>query len=971
MKINKTIHGFTLTRQETIDEVGGIACEFSHNKTGAKLIYIQNDDDNKVFSIGFRTPSNNSTGVAHILEHSVLCGSRKYPLKEPFVELVKGSMNTFLNAMTYPDKTVYPVASTNAADFKNLMDVYLDAVFFPQIYDKPEIFAQEGWHYHIEKPEDAIIYNGVVYNEMKGVFSSPDSVLENKLANALYPDTIYGQESGGDPEFIPDLTYEAFQNFHKTLYHPSNAYIYLYGNGAMAEHLAYIDAEYLSKFDAHPVDSAITTQKAFGSMAQSRFPYPLPKGEETANKDYLSLGFVLQENMSYEEALAFDILCHVLMNNNASPLKKALLDLGICQDVDYSFVASLKQPLFSLTLKNTDEKHKELFLTTVRDTLHNLADEGIDKKAIEAAININEFALVEGEYGTTPKGLIYNLEIYDTWLYGGDPLSRLKYKQAFIQLRKDVAQGKLEGMIQSCFLDNQHQALVSIYPDVNYGDKKDAVVAEKLNAYKESLDDAGLASLIDDNLKLLAYQQSEDSPEDLAKIPKLSLSDIDVQARLIDRREEEFMGCPLLYYPESTGGIVNLKLFFDSSVIPQEDLQYLSLLNKYLASVDTVDYDNKELSQAIDTYTGGISTSLDTYDVLDEEGYRSLLRIKGKTLTYQLDRFFELIESVMLRSTFDNKTLMKDILSEIRMAKENQFLTAGHVVSIQRLQSYYSQVSRMVEEIGGLEFYHFLADIDTNFDLQFDVLSQKLGSILKKVIGRDNLTISLACDADIKEQVLSKLAELIEKLPDQKQEYQSYHFELTAKNEGFMTAGGVQFVSKGQKFEDSNMDYNGSMLVLKSIISMDYLWNRIRVLGGAYGAFFAIGRSRDIIMSSYRDPNLTQTLEAYDDAWQYVENLDISRRELEKYIIGTISSKDVPLSAAIKADIGDSMYFNHLTQTAVQQERDEILGTTLNDIKSFAPLLKEVMDKNCLCALGNEETIKKAESVFGEVKYIK
>lgn len=972
MKVHDNHHGFTLLREENIEEVNGVARFFEHDKTGARLIYISNDDDNKVFHIGFRTPSDNSTGVAHIMEHSVLCGSRKYPVKEPFVELAKGSMNTFLNAMTYPDKTVYPIASTNDKDFMNLMDVYLDAVFYPDIYNTPHIFHQEGWHYHLENKEDPITYNGVVYNEMKGVYSSPEEVLQRKIFQTLYPDSIYGEESGGYPENIPDLTFEDFAAFHKKLYHPSNSYIYLYGDGDMDAHLKYLDEAYLSQFDRADIDSEIPIQVPFEEMAVASDSYPIPSDEDQKNKDYLSLSYVLENEPTFEDILAFDVLGHILLGANSAPLKKVLLDLNICKEVDYAYSSSMKQPYFSIVLKHTDEKYKELFIETVEKTLEDLVKNGLDKRSVEAGININEFMLIEGEYGSYPKGLMYGLEMFDTWLYGGDPLSHLKYRDAISKLRMSSENRGFEALIARYLLGNPHQAFVSIHPDSSLAEKKEKALSDKLEAYKKSLSPEELDDLVVDTQALLERQNTEDSPEALESIPKLSLDEINKKARKVVLYEEEFKGHKLLYHPGYTGGIAYVKFYFDTHTVPQEDLKYLSLVNKIIGRVSTEDYDYERLNQEIEISTGGISSSVETYDNIKESGrYESKFAIKGKAVVANVKRLLELIESTILRSRFDERHLIEDIVGEIRMNKENQFLMGGHTVSVQRLQSYYSQSARMFEELGGVEFYQFLADLDDHFDERWEELSAKLKEVANTIFNKKGMIISITGDKDLKEPVLEAVGSFLENLPDRDLETYRYHFDLEVKDEGFMTAAKIQYVSKGFNIRDLGYTYNGSMLVLKSILAMDYLWNRIRVQGGAYGAHFGINRAGELYFASFRDPNLSKTLDAYNEAFEYVENLDVSRREMEKYIIGTISSKDVPLSTALKADSADTMYFNKTTQEDLQKERDEILGTTNESLRGTAAMIREAMDKNVLCVIGSEEAVRAAEDEFKEIKYIK
>ena len=972
MKINDCVHGFILKREEEIQEVNGVARVFEHEKTGARLVYISNDDNNKVFHIGFRTPSAHSTGVAHILEHSVLCGSRKYPVKEPFVELAKGSLNTFLNAMTYPDKTVYPIASTNAKDFMNLMDVYLDAVFYPDIYKVPYIFYQEGWHYHLEEREDPITYNGVVYNEMKGVFSSPEEILQHNIFETLYPDTIYGKESGGDPDVIPELSYEDFLNFHKKFYHPSNAYIYLYGDGDVETHLAYLNDEYLSHFDREEIDSAIDTQKPFLELREAAYDYPVTGEDDFDEKDYLSLSYVLENEPTFEDIMAFEILGHILLGSNAAPLKKALLDLDICKEVDYAYSSAMKQPYFSIVLKHTDIKYKDLFLKTVKETLERLVKDGLDAKSIDAGISINEFSLIEGEYGAYPKGLMYGLEMFDTWLYGGDPLSHLKYRDAIEKLRASSKNRGFEALIARYLLFNDHKALVSLHPDSKMAERKEKALADKLAAYKASLSDEALDALVRETQLLLKRQNTEDTPEALKTIPKLSLSEIDKKARIPEMSVETYHDSPLLFHPGHTGGIAYLKLFFDTRVLPREDLKYLSLLNKIIGRISTEDYDYERLNQEIEIHTGGISSSVETYDNVKELGnYEGKFIIRGKAVADKIPDMVALMSSVILKTRFDEKNLIHDIIGEVRMAKENQFLMGGHTMSVQRMQSYYSQSARMFEELGGLEFYRFIADLDDHFDERWEVLSEKLKTVATTIFNRKYLVISVTGDDDLKAPVLRALGGLYNQLDDGAVPFYDYQFDLEALNEGFMTAAKIQYVSKGYNIRQLGYAYSGSLLVLKSVLAMDYLWNRVRVQGGAYGAFFGINRSGDLYMASYRDPNLRKTIEAYNEACRYIETMDVSKRELEKYIIGTISSKDVPLSAALMADAADTMYFNRTTVEDVQRERDEILGTTLETLKASAQMVREVMDKNLVCVIGSEESVREAKDCFGEIKYIK
>lgn len=972
MKINENYSGFILLREEYIDEVSGTARFFRHEKTGAQLVYISNTDDNKVFQVGFRTPSHNSTGVAHILEHSVLCGSAKYPVKEPFVELAKGSLNTFLNAMTYPDKTVYPIASTNDTDFMNLMDVYLDAVFNPSIYDIKEIFMQEGWHYHLEKPEDALTYNGVVYNEMKGVYSSPEEILQNELMKALYPDTIYGCESGGHPDHIPDLDYQAFLDFHRTFYHPSNAYIYFYGDGDVEAHLAYLQENYLAAYEALAIDSAIAIQAAPESHEAATVGYPVVAGDPVADKDYLAIGYVMESAVDFADLLAMDVLGHILMGSNSAPLKKALLDLKLCKDVDYSFTTSIQQPFFQIVLKETDRSQRQLVLTTIRETLEGLVEKGLDPKDVEAGINSAEFTLKEGEFGIYPRGLIYGLEMMDTWLYGEDPFTHLKYTKAIALLRESSSHRGFEGMIDRYLLCNPHWAAVAITPDPVLAEKAARDLAQKLSDYKASLDEPALEGLMEATQALQARQNREDTPEELATIPKLTLDEIGKEARRIPLEEEEYEGVKVLWHPGDTHGIVYLKFCFDLHTVPQEDLVFLSLVNKFLGRLATENYSEEALNQAIEIHTGGIATSIETFDNTKVPGaYDAKFIIKGKAVTQNVGKLAALMEEISLRTRFDDERSIGDILGEVKMARKEKILTAGHVVSTQRLQSYYSQSAALFERVGGLAFYDFLVDLDAQLDQRSEALQAKLKEVFSRIFNRAQVMMTLTSSPEDHDAALKAAGQYLSALEDREPELYDYHFPLEVKNEGFKTMAKIQYVSKGFNIRSLGYDYSGGLMVLKSILSMDYLWNRVRVQGGAYGASFGVSRSGDLHFASYRDPNLGKTLEVYDQAWEYIDGLDLTQRELEKYIIGTISGKDTPLSAALLGDAADTMYFNHTTAADLQRERDEILSATVGGLKQNAQMVREAMEKNILCVIGGEEAVEAEAQRFKEVKGIK
>lgn len=968
-KLNQTYHGFTLKQQEYLDSVQGTAYYFVYGKTQTPLLYIANDDHNKVFHIAFRTPSNNSTGVAHINEHTVLCGSRKYPLKEPFVELIKGSLNTFLNAMTYPDKTVYPVASTNDKDFMNLMDVYLDAVFYPNIYQKEEIFKQEGWHYHLEKPEDPITYNGVVYNEMKGVYSSPEEVLHNELLKQLYPDSIYGKESGGYPDNIPDLAYQDFLDFHSRFYHPSNAFIYLYGDGDMDAHLAYLDAEYLSHFEYKEIDSRIRLQRPLTAMRHATATYPFSGEKDLKQKDYLTIGWVL--NDLGDDWLAFDILTNVLLGDNSYPLKKALLDLDISDDISYSYTTSMEQPYFAISFKNTDHTKEELIGATIEKTLTDLVKNGIDPKNLEAGINSAAFTIKEQDFGSYPKGLMFGLELMDTWLYGGDPLDHLRYDDALDRIHQMQKNRGFEDLIQRLLLNNHHAATVSITPDPELSAKKETALSQQLADYKDQLSDNEIKTLVDQTQTLLAYQSSPDTNEALETIPKLSLDDLGKAAREIPFARGTMDQHLVLWHPAETAGIVYVKLMFDVRTIAQEDLPVLGLLNKLLFNVNTKSYDVETLNREIQIKTGGISSSIESFDHTVRAGdYRPVLTISGKVLQEHLPDLMALMIEGITASLFDNRKIIGDIIQEQHMAAESKFLSAGNTVAVQRLQSYYSQSAALYQKVGGVDFGRYLARLDKALEDQFETLAADLNRVAYQVFNRNHMTISITCEPSIQNRVYHQVKTAMDTLPQKAVSLHTYRFNTEVLNEGFMTAAKINYVAKGFNIKKLGHSYNGAFFVLKTTIGMDYLWNRIRLQGGAYGAAFGIARSGELAFSSYRDPQLAKSLATYNGAGQYIRRLDMTQRELEKYIIGAISAKDHPVSQAMTSHMADSMYLTGITAEDRQRERDEILSVKLQDLRDCGEIVDEAMQQNNLCVVGNEELIRNNQEIFNNVTYI-
>ena len=966
----ENIPAYEIEKQENLTDIHSTGYLVRHKKTGARLVLIENDDENKVFSIAFRTPPRNSTGVPHILEHSVLCGSRQFPLKDPFVELVKGSLNTFLNAMTYPDKTCYPVASCNDQDFQNLMHVYLDAVFYPNIYKKEEIFRQEGWSYHLENKEGPLTYNGVVYNEMKGAFSSPDEVLEREIMNSLFPDNTYGVESGGNPENIPDLSYEEFLDFHRTYYHPSNSYIYLYGNMDMEEKLKFIDEKYLSAFDALEVDSHIPHQAAFSSVKDIQKEYPVAENEEEEDNTYLSFNMVVGDAMDNTLGVAFDVLDYALLSAPGAPLKMALLDAGIGKDIYGSYDDGILQPYFSIVAKGARTSQKEEFVSIIRKVLQDIVKNGIDKKAILAGINYMEFRYREADFGSDPKGLMYGLDIMGNWLYDDSkPFAQVQLLAVYDRLKEAVNEGYFESLIQKWLLDNTHGAILALVPKRGLAAQREKALEEKLENYRRSLSDEQLEELVRKTNALVEYQESEEKPEDLACIPMLKRSDIRREVNGFSNEELSVDGSLFLYQDVCTNGIGYVNAMFEIKDMAVDKVHYLGLLKSVLGYVDTQNYTYGELFNAINARTGGIQCGVDVFDKAnDPEAFRTMFTIRGKALYSQMDFLFQMMEEILNTSQITDTKRLYEIIAEIKSRGQASLIGAGHQTAVLRGASYGSPMARFQDEMAGVGYYKFIEDLEKNFQEKKEEIVAGLKTAMAEIIRPDSFMVSYTGERESVEKMQELCCQLKKSLPEGKGEVPAVSVTCKKKNEGFKTSGQVQYVARTGNFVKKGFTYTGALEILKVALSYDYLWINLRVKGGAYGCMSGFKRSGESYFVSYRDPHLRRTLEVYQGVPEYVRNFTADEREMTKYIIGTISGKDVPRTPQTQGALGRMAYFRGLTVEMMQKERDQILNATVEDIHALAPLIEAVLSDDQLCVVGSESAIEKAEDVFMETK---
>lgn len=968
LNIGEIYHGFELLEEKDIKDINCVGRLFVHNKSGARLFHLENDDTNKVFSISFRTPPSDSTGLPHILEHSVLCGSKKFPLKDPFIELAKGSLNTYLNAMTFSDKTMYPIASQNEKDFMNLMNVYLDAVFYPNIYNGPETFMQEGWHYEIKNHNEPLSIKGVVYNEMKGAFSSPDQVFFRKIEESLFPDTVYRFDSGGDPDVIPELSYSEFIDFHKKYYHPSNSYIFIYGDGNLMERLEFIDKEYLNKFESTHIESSIQKQTPFNKCKEIVKHYPISEDESNEDKTFISMNYVVGSSTDSEKVLAFTILNYLLLDSPAAPLKKALIDANIGKDVFGSYDSSILQPTFSIIVKNSNEESKDKFISVVNETLNTLINDGINKEAIEAAINIHEFKIREADYGHRPKGLVYNIKGMNSWLYDEAPWHQLEYEKSIENIKTALHSNYFEDIIKEDILSNTHSSLLILKPSKELASKKEQEELERLEKYRKTLSEKEITELIKAKQNLEQYQSKQDSEEDLLSIPLLNLEDINKDVEKIVLNEINQNGIQILHHPDFTNEIAYITLLFDTKSVPQSLIPYTVLLSSILSNIRTENYSYEQLSNLININTGGIYSKIETYSLnYSDQQFSPKLTVKASALINNLPKLFKILSELLNNTKFDEINRIKEIIAETKSRLEMNIFDQGHIMAAKRVGSYFSPIGKYIEDTSGISYYQFITSLDKRFENDKEEIIGNLKEVFNLIFNSNNALVSFTSEEKDAKDIKTEIVSLIGTLPNSKQERFEYNFDLQPSNEGLLTSGKVQYVAKGYNFKNLGYKYSGNMQVLRTIISLDYLWNKVRIEGGAYGSLANFAKNGNLLLSSYRDPNLAKTIDVYNNIHNYIQNLNIDSREMRKYIIGTISDMDTPLSPSMKGDRATTHYITGVTREDLQREREEILGASISELKQYSALFSEAMEKNYLCVLGNENKIKDNNSKFNNL----
>ena len=947
-------HGFKLIEKKFVKEVNANCLYYEHVKSGAHLLKIESDDDNKTFGITFKTIPSSDNGVAHITEHSVLNGSKKFPSKSPFDILSKGSLNTFMNAFTSRDATAYPFASMNEKDYFNLMDVYLDATLNPMIYTEDRILQQEGWHYELNSLDEPVTIKGVVYNEMKGAFSNPQRDLYYQILKNVYPQNVYGFESGGTPAAIPSLTQEQFEAFHKKFYHPENSYIFLYGNADVDKELAFIDQNYLSHFTRTGNVSEVTDQPDYAAPKDVTEYYPVMEGN-TENQTFLTMSFLAGNNTDYTLGMALNILCEVLVNQESAPVRQALQQAGIGQDVT-AFAQDNKQNMLTIWAMNANPEDKEKFSSIVLNTLKDVVAKGIDKDEIDGVLSRMEFQVKEGS--DAQKGITYMNQIQAGWFYASNPFMGLEYNKRLETLRANLKTDYYEKLVERYVLNNSNRVLLTFAPKVGLDKERTAQLEKELADYKASLTNKQKSDLIESTKNLIAYQNAEDTPEAVATIPMLELKDINPKASYPTCEDKKMDGIRVLHHDAFTNGIIYVNYNFDLNTLSQDLIPYAALLKDILVSINTKNYTYGKLNHALNTTTGGFNTSLSTYLVdYDDSKLVANFVLNSKVMKEKLSGMNKLATEVLLNSQVNDTARLREVLMRRQAQLESYAQQEGYSVASSRLPSYYSHEGYFNELTSGVEYYRFISSLMKDFNANSSMVVEKLNSVIKNVFTKGNLMATVTCSKEDLPLFSKELKSFVSTLPSEKGKVQKWNFVLEKKNEGFQTPSRVQYVLMGYNMKKLGYKWDGSMRVLSQILSTDWLKNQIRVIGGAYGGFCNFSADGMVAFSSYRDPNLTSTFNTYMGSVDYLNKFEADQTAMTRYIIGTIAGLDSPLTLEQKGSKAFRFYLANRTQEAVQADRDAILKATPAQIRSYAPMVKAILDQKAACVYGNAEKL--------------
>ncbi|MFQ3645601.1 MAG: insulinase family protein [Anaerolineae bacterium] len=956
-----TLHGFELLKEAAIPEISSRVRLFRHIKTGAELLSVENADENKSFGVALQTPAPDDTGLPHILEHAVLAGSQKYPLKEPFGELIKTSLASFINAITFPDMTIYPVASTNTQDFYNLIDVYLDAVFFPLIEERT--FQQEGWHYELAPDGKGLIYNGIVFNEMKGYYSSPEILMQSLVPAKLMPDTPYAHESGGDPAHIPDLTYEQFRQFHATYYQPSNARFFFYGDDDPEERLRRIDAV-ISRFEARPVSNPFGLQPRFNAPQTIIKPVDAGDSPESALKALITVNWLLGDVTNTRELMALTLLNNILIGTPAAPLTVALLESGLGEDLTGDGLSPYsREALFSVGMKGVEPDDAPAVEELILETLARLAGEGIHPDTITAAINTVEFELRERNTGRLPRGLAVFMGMLPVWMHGGDPVQALAFEADLNAVKAAYAANPrfFEGLIERYLLNNPHRVTLILQPDANVRAQREAAERQRLEEVNRALTDADRAQIAEQVAALKAYQAAQDSPEKLALLPTLKLSDIDRKIKTIPTEHIDLDGVPLLYHNLDTNGVIYLDLAFDLRGLPPHLVPFVSLFSKALTELGTEAQDFITFQNRIGAHTGGINAGEAAYLHLTTREPIIKLMVRAKAMRHKADDLLAILRDVLLNINFDHRERFRQMILEEKAQFESYLGVYGQRIAGLRLRGQFDLSGWFTEQTSGIAQLFFLREMAKRLETDWYSILATFNTIRDYVMNRAALIVNLTTDHTILDELLPRLRGFVAGLPTRSLETQAWPYEPTPRHEGLAVVTQVNFVGKGANFFDLGYQLHGSHFVILNHFNMDYMFSRIRLQGGAYGGSLSLNPITGVgTFLSWQDPNIRRTLDAYDAAGAYLKSLELSPTELERAQLGTFGTLDAYLLPDAK---GMSALVNHLvgnTDELRQQRRDEVFSTTLADFRRFGEVLEAVAREGAVVVVSSEDRLKQA-----------
>lgn len=973
-EIGKIYYGFKLDSVKEEPSIDSTIMIFTHIKTGAKLMYIKNEDTQRVFDITFRTPVSDNTGVNHIIEHSVLDGSKNYPVKSPFQEMLKSSLGSFINAMTSTDYTTYPVASTNEQDLENLMGVYLDAVFFPNLTTNSKIFKQEGWRYELPSKDSPVSVNGVVYSEMKGNYSNPQWLLRNAVNQSLFPDTSNKWDSGGNPEGILTLTEKQFVSTYKRNYTPSNSYIYLYGKLDIEKYLQFIDKNYLSKFDKVKVDTSIKTQKPLSNIPEKVVAYPVTQGSDTKGKAYLSLNYVTSNIEDKETNTALSFLSYLLTGTENAPLKKALTDSGIAENISSSFTMQGIQPVFSIVAANSDEASKEIFQKTIQNTLQNIYKNGFDKDFLKSALASYDISL-RYEKLITPalagKGIILSQTSLGTWIYDKDPTLYFETDSVMKKIMGSDVNKYFQNLIGKCLLSNKHNSLVILKPEAGLENKSIENLSKKLSDYKKQAGEKGIASLLKDTKDFNEWQKSTDSKEAIKTLPKLSLKDIKPELPNLDYNVEDHSGIKVLTHNADLNGISSINLYFDTSKVPQDKLPYLSLLSALLGNVNTKKYTNEELSNEMLQYMGSpvVFVPSAVADSKNPDKYSPKMQVSFMTPDDNISKSLDIVKEIISNSEFNDKQKIKQIIEQNKASLEMILTSGSGMAAIMRMNSYMTESGRYSDELTGYPYYEFLQDINSNFDSKWDQISKNLMDTCNLVFNKNGLVASHSGDEKGAQIFIKDLGRISSELNTQILPQQKYTFAQPEKNTAFSSISKVQTIIQAGDLKKAGYTYSGKMMVLQNVLDMGYLWNKVRTTGGAYGVQSSFSSNGRVMLISMSDPNLKETLEAFKGAVDYLKNFEASDDEMANYIIGAVKSY-VNLKTTgplMEGTLCDSLYLTNSSVKELLEFEKEALSTTPQDIRNYGDMLDKILKQNIYFVEGSKDKIEQNKQLFNQI----